>query len=402
MGPESDLAQVYKLIDQQRPNACVPILEEVLSRTPRLAEARYLLGYVHFVAGDVSKAEMNFEKALSLDPNQANAAYYLGEIAASRRDDSTALHYYQRALEIYPQHLAASEKLGLAQTAPRGRGSPRPVQAVPVSPRAEPATAPASGPEQPTINAAQGANLSLVMRDLRNDPAPAAKSILELLGRLNMSVRPRLIPHILPTILLGVAFTAIVGIGLLMANPSAVHGASAPHGAQGPRGAKQKTGPSHETHSPKNTVSSGSQVRTSPSTAGGTSETNGLPQIALIGLFAVWLITAALVLIKTVQVTLTKYTFSDARILIVKGFIRRRENYELYRVVDIRLRETLLTKMSGDGILTLSIEHGGGKMNKQLTFKGLAKFDELTQIHDNLREVVLLLRSGNWGKGIIY
>src|SRR5579863_8612927 len=114
MGPESDLAQVYKLIDQQRLNACVPILEDVLSRTPRLAEARYLLGYVHFVAGDLSKAEMNFEKALSLDPNQANAAYFLGEIAASQHDDSTAHHFYQRALEIYPQHLSASEKLGLA------------------------------------------------------------------------------------------------------------------------------------------------------------------------------------------------------------------------------------------------------------------------------------------------
>jgi len=41
-------------------------------------------------------------------------------------------------------------------------------------------------------------------------------------------------------------------------------------------------------------------------------------------------------------------------------------------------------------------------VNKQLTFKGLAKFSKLTQIQDNLREVVFLLRTGPWGKGIIY
>ncbi|RQR84844.1 MULTISPECIES: PH domain-containing protein [unclassified Burkholderia] len=97
-----------------------------------------------------------------------------------------------------------------------------------------------------------------------------------------------------------------------------------------------------------------------------------------------------------------RISFEGGRILIISGVIlKRRRNIELYRVTDMEIKQTFWNRITGDGSLILSIERGG-KSTQRVSLRGLVKYGELEEILLKLRNLVLLLRSGNWGKGIIY
>lgn len=112
---------------------------------------------------------------------------------------------------------------------------------------------------------------------------------------------------------------------------------------------------------------------------------------------------AVLVLLAYLHVKTTTITFEAGRLLITKGvFGRESQNIELYRVLDIALERSLLNRLTGDGTLVLTIEGIRGTQDPfRLPLTGLAGIHELEQLFARLRSLVLLLRTGPWGKGII-
>ena len=62
--------------------------------------AQDLLGWAHYLAGDLDKAREALERAISLDPGFARAYYRLGLVCSQLGDRDTALWGYQRAVDL--------------------------------------------------------------------------------------------------------------------------------------------------------------------------------------------------------------------------------------------------------------------------------------------------------------
>jgi uncharacterized membrane protein YdbT with pleckstrin-like domain len=115
---------------------------------------------------------------------------------------------------------------------------------------------------------------------------------------------------------------------------------------------------------------------------------------------AVGLLFNALIIV--LRIKTTKYTLDKGRLHISKGiFSKNQENVELYRVEGIYLHQTLFNRVTGDGSLILHVQSGHGE-KETIKLLGLAPIHQLREIFDELRNLVALLRSGPWGKGIIF
>lgn len=126
----------------------------------------------------------------------------------------------------------------------------------------------------------------------------------------------------------------------------------------------------------------------------------GIPWPYLLLLFVV---PAVVILAKFIEVKTTTITFEAGRLLIAKGvFGRQSHNIELYRVLDIVLERSLFNRLTGDGTLVLTVEGIHGTRDPfRLPLPGLTKIRDLEQLFTRLRSLVLLLRTGPWGKGLI-
>jgi tetratricopeptide (TPR) repeat protein len=107
-------------------------------------------------------------------------------------------------------------------------------------------------------------------------------------------------------------------------------------------------------------------------------------------------------LIDAIRMKTMTITFDKGRLLISAGILSKAQhNVELYRVEDIELQQTLINRLTNDGTLTLYVQSGHGQ-RYPLQLVGLAGIDRLRKLFDELRSLILLLRTGSWGKGIIY
>ena len=107
---------------------------------------------------------------------------------------------------------------------------------------------------------------------------------------------------------------------------------------------------------------------------------------------------------KLIEIKTTTITIEGGRMLVSKGvFSREEHNIELYRVLDIVLQRSFLNRLTGDGTLILTIEGIHGSRDPfRVPLPGLARIGELEELFKRLRSLVLLLRTGPWGKGLIY
>jgi uncharacterized membrane protein YdbT with pleckstrin-like domain len=98
----------------------------------------------------------------------------------------------------------------------------------------------------------------------------------------------------------------------------------------------------------------------------------------------------------------TTFTFDRGRLLIEVGILQiRQKNIELYRIEDVSLVQNFGNRLTGDGAIYLTVSSGHGATYQQCV-QGLAKISELRTIFETLRNLVLLLRIEQWGKGVIY
>ena len=105
----------------------------------------------------------------------------------------------------------------------------------------------------------------------------------------------------------------------------------------------------------------------------------------------------------TATIRSTEFAFTQGRLEIRQGvFHKRVVNVELYRVLDLELRQGIWQRMTGDGTLELYVEGvHGSQFPRKMHMRGLAPMDDLRSIFPKLRSLIVALRSGPWGKGII-
>lgn len=309
-----------------------------------LVRARRLLG-----EGKLADSLAAFQAA-ALEGAGAEAQYGVGFVRLKTGDVDAAASAFRACLRTDPGHANAAYQLGAIAERERQPDIARAYYERAL--RSNPAHAAAlrklgarSAPAQRPAASAPAAGASAFFRLLLDDPSPLARQVVGQIRALDMSVRPRLRAFLNRVLWLAVV-PFVAGAVADIAYP-----------------------PAH----------------------------NGDP---------VFVTTAILMLLPLAWLVLSvktrTITFAEGRIVITSGvLLRDRESIELYRVADVRLRQSLVNRITGDGRLILEVEHGG-KPGGKIVLRGLATYSRLQTIADQLRSLVLLLRTGSWGKGFYY
>lgn len=77
---DTDYTKAEKVIKAQDYKRAIPLLEQVVSKQPKNADAFNYLGYAHRKLGEKEKAQTYYETALDIDPNHLGANEYMGEL----------------------------------------------------------------------------------------------------------------------------------------------------------------------------------------------------------------------------------------------------------------------------------------------------------------------------------
>ncbi len=72
-------AQAKAMVDQKNFAGAIPLLQQVVQRDPRNADAYNLLGYSTRASGNPSGSLQYYQQALAIDPKHLGAHEYLGE-----------------------------------------------------------------------------------------------------------------------------------------------------------------------------------------------------------------------------------------------------------------------------------------------------------------------------------
>lgn len=95
-------------------------------------------------------------------------------------------------------------------------------------------------------------------------------------------------------------------------------------------------------------------------------------------------------------------SISDGRIIVKSGILfRSTSTTELYRISDLDLSQGPINRLTGDALLTLRVESGGKEIDK-LFLRGVAGVDRMEILMNDLRSLILFLRSGGYGAGVRY
>jgi hypothetical protein len=101
----------------------------------------------------------------------------------------------------------------------------------------------------------------------------------------------------------------------------------------------------------------------------------------------------------TLAVRSTRFTIERGRLQIKRGiFSSSLANHELWRVQDIRLTKSLWNRITGDGTLTFDVHYPNRVQTVAVT--GLAKSPALDDLHQQLLNLVFLLRGNAAVKGL--
>jgi Tfp pilus assembly protein PilF len=71
--------QASAMVDAKDYRGAMPILEKIIAKNPRNADALNLMGYCSRKTGEGDEAEEYYQKALAINPNHLGANEYLGE-----------------------------------------------------------------------------------------------------------------------------------------------------------------------------------------------------------------------------------------------------------------------------------------------------------------------------------
>jgi len=107
----SDYAKAEALIDDERYAEAVPILQAVVKREPKNADAWSQLGFASRKSGNWKDGEGYYAKALALEPNHQEAMEYLGELYLETGRPKQAQALLARLVKLCPDGCEARSEL---------------------------------------------------------------------------------------------------------------------------------------------------------------------------------------------------------------------------------------------------------------------------------------------------
>lgn len=87
---ESDFSRAEYLIKAERYEEAIPLLQKVVAKNARDADAWNYLGFASRKLGKTTEALDYYQKALAIDPNHKGAHEYLGELYLLMKDPAKA------------------------------------------------------------------------------------------------------------------------------------------------------------------------------------------------------------------------------------------------------------------------------------------------------------------------
>jgi membrane protein YdbS with pleckstrin-like domain len=384
---ESDLANARAALSRRDFDAAIPLFRR-LRNTAYQAEGDYGLGWVAKEQGRLDDADRYFRRAIEFDGTHAHSYWQLGKLALRRNSPEQARSWFLTTLEVQPGHKAAIEELatlGGPSGSARARQEAGPVDEWQFGGSiggafAEGDMASVAGP----ASEAWGIEPSSfgVYEYLRRDRSHLSRQAVAALDRMHVERYPPTylsffgfgLPSPASTgKLLQYGLVALIGIVVLGAiGTFLVLLLTAPPSAPTPR-----------------TTDTFAVLR------------QALPGMArFVGNIAFWAYVAvvAAVLFKFLRHITTRIRIEHGRLQVERGLLTRtRTNLELWRVQNIVLERKGLHLLTGDGDLVF---HGISGTDP-ITVTGLARGRELDRLHQELLDLVFLLRTNPSIKGIV-
>lgn len=113
---DPDLEKAKALIEQQKYADAIPVLEKVVARDPKNAEALGTLGLAYDATGKLDDAEKHYKQALALDPKLVGALQNLGALYVNMDPPKAteAVELLRKAHEVDPGSVPIIRNLALA------------------------------------------------------------------------------------------------------------------------------------------------------------------------------------------------------------------------------------------------------------------------------------------------
>jgi tetratricopeptide (TPR) repeat protein len=93
---DTQYAKAKTLVEKRDYKGAVPLLDQIVAKDSRNADALNLLGYSYRKLGDYQKALTYYNRALAIEPSHLGANEYLGELYLEMKDVAKA----QQRLEV--------------------------------------------------------------------------------------------------------------------------------------------------------------------------------------------------------------------------------------------------------------------------------------------------------------
>ena len=92
----AEMVQARNMIKGEHYNQAIPLLNKVIARQPKNADALNLLAYSQRKTDDFQASLANYKKALAIDPSHKDAHEYIGELYLRMGDLANAEKHLKR------------------------------------------------------------------------------------------------------------------------------------------------------------------------------------------------------------------------------------------------------------------------------------------------------------------
>jgi Flp pilus assembly protein TadD len=112
-GVRADYQEALRLLQQDRVEAGIALLEQIVAQAPEVIAPHIDLGVAYGRLGDHEKAEYSLREALKLAPNHPAALNEMGIVYRRTGRFDAARASYERALSVHPGYHYAQRNLGV-------------------------------------------------------------------------------------------------------------------------------------------------------------------------------------------------------------------------------------------------------------------------------------------------